>query len=387
MSVTNFIQKLSFASRSNDWRVSFVPFIIGCVYLWLYIFKISFKIESLQLVALSLMTTFGFASLGYIINEFFDQNTDRLAGKINKLSLLTLQEKTVLISVSLLLTFSPWIWLPSDGISWLFIVLQVSFFLLYSLPFPRFKSIPVLSGFIDASYAYVIPLLLSFHTYRLYAGASLSSFIFLFSLSVFFIGYRNILIHQVNDIFKDRLSGIITLPQLAGPIRTNQLIVLLLICEIFSTLFFSALIVLSNPFFLVWIFFYSMFIITRYMLFNYKIRSKYVAIQPVRHLTDLAYQIGFPAINLLLIICFDWRWIVLLPFHFLLFIPRFFTDKIVEFLVYIQSALASKLVYPIRLFFSRTINYIIYYAFRAFGINLIKEKKSAYSFLKSLFKK
>ena len=381
------IQKLSLVTRSNDWRVSFVPFIIGCVYLWFYIFKIPFQRSSLIIFLFSLITTFGFASLGYFINEFFDKYTDKIAGKVNKLSLLTSQQQVFLFLASLLVTFLPWIWLPFDAISVLLICMEVSLFLMYSLPYPRLKNVPYLSGFIDASYAYLLPLLLSFYTYTLYANAFFTPFIFFFSLSVFFIGYRNILIHHINDIFKDQLSGTFTLPQMIGPRKTNQLIILLLICEVILVLISSALVALENPLFVVWIIFYILFILIRLKQYNFKIRKEYVAIESVRHLTDLAYQIGFPLVNLVLIIYMDWLWIVLLPFHFVLLIPTFFKDKIFEGLVFLLSNFMAHFLYPCRLAFSRIVNYLIHYFFLLFGVNLIKENKSAFSYFKSRLKK
>ncbi len=387
MSIRASIQKLLLVTRSKDWRVSFVPFIIGCVYLWLYIFKIPFQSSSLKLFLFSLITTFGFASFGYFINEYFDKTTDIAAGKINKLSLLTQPQQILLFTASFLVTFLPWIWLPSDKISWLLIYLEISLFFLYSLPFPRFKTVPYLSGFIDASYAYFIPLILSFYTYTMYANTSFTPFLSFFSLSVFFIGYRNILIHHVNDIFKDQLSGTVTLPQKIGPKKTNQLIILLLICEVIFTIISSALVAFENSLFFVWIIFYILFIFIRLKQYNFKIRIEYVAVEPVRHLTDLAYQISFPLINLLLLIYMDWRWILLLPFHFVLLIPAFFKDKIFESLVFLWSNFTSHFLYPCRLTFSRIINYPIYYFFLFFGVNLIKENKSAFSYLKSRLRK
>ena len=113
----NFLHRLSTITRARDWRLSFVPFIMGCVYLWLWGFGLPFTIEIIWLTFLSLVTTVGFASLGYFINEFFDKESDARAGKINKLAHLSPGIQIFIFSLVLALTLLPWIWLPSTKIT------------------------------------------------------------------------------------------------------------------------------------------------------------------------------------------------------------------------------------------------------------------------------
>ena len=97
------------ATRAKDWRFSFIPQIFGNIYLWLLLFKIDFGIKGLILLLLSLITSFGFAALGYLINEYFDQEDDAKAGKINKLKFipkLYLIKLIIIILLILLLIFN-----------------------------------------------------------------------------------------------------------------------------------------------------------------------------------------------------------------------------------------------------------------------------------------
>src|SRR5438045_2442079 len=121
MRIGQILSQFTVVSRAKDWRLSFVPFIMACVYLWLWWFQISVSIQSIMLVLLSCCTTIGFASLGYFINEFFDKHSDKRAGKVNRLAALSTQKQALILSVILLITFLPWLWLPADSMSWLLI--------------------------------------------------------------------------------------------------------------------------------------------------------------------------------------------------------------------------------------------------------------------------
>lgn len=385
MSFTGSIQKLSLVTRSTDWRLSFVPFIIGCVYLWIYIFNVPLESGSLKLFFFSLMTTFGFASLGYFINEFFDKKTDKAAGKINKLSLLKPGQQFFLFVSCLLITFVPWLWLPADSITWLLISAELILFLLYSLPFPRLKSVPYLSGFVDSFYAYVVPLTLSFYTYRLYSGAELHGFIFLFAAAVFFIGYRNITVHHINDIFKDKLSGNVTLPQKAGVFKTNLVVILSLLYEVFFIILFSLYLSFESPLFTLWILFYVVFIFVRTV--KLKININYIVIEPVRQITDPAYQIIFPLFTIFLLIVSDWKWLILLPAHILILTPLYIFKPLINLFKWLYLNTVIIFSVYVRAFLSATVNYPIYFLFLLFRIDLKKENKSAIEYLKHKIRK
>ena len=86
-------RSLLIATRAKDWRFSFLPQIFGNLYLWLILFDIPFSISSVLLLILSLITSFGFAALGYFINEFFDKKDDENYNKVNKLLRLAIHNK------------------------------------------------------------------------------------------------------------------------------------------------------------------------------------------------------------------------------------------------------------------------------------------------------
>ncbi len=378
--------KILQATRAKDWRLSFVPFIIGCVYFWLWWFQISLSVSSLLLFVFSFVTTFGFAALGYFINEFFDKATDAKAGKVNKLAFLPAKYQLMIFLGCVAATFLPWLWLPSNRTTVILFGVEIGLFLIYSLPFPRLKQVPLISGFIDSGYAYVVPLLLSVHTYSLFANSNHKPMIIFLSAAVFFIGFRNITIHHVNDIFKDIRSRSVTLPQIIGANATNYLVTILLLEEIFLVIAWTMVIALQQPLFWLWLLIFSVALVFRYRFVAKDFRLQFISIEPVRHLTDPIYQYVFPAFTLLLAISFDYKWLVLVPFHIALLITEPMRKKAVEvarsksvtYKYVIIGAVRATVIVPAGV----VVNYTIYFGFLLVGVNLRKENTDAISFIK-----
>jgi 1,4-dihydroxy-2-naphthoate octaprenyltransferase len=373
-------------TRAKDWRLSFVPFIIGCVYLWLWWFEIKLSVAAFSLFVLSFITTIGFASLGYFINEFFDKVTDAKAGKINMLGALPAFYQLILLLVCAVLAFLPWLWLPKDRVTFILIATELSLFLVYSLPFPRLKGIPLLSGFIDSGYAYVVPLALSFYTYSLFTNSTVPCMFYVLIGAVFFIGVRNITIHHVNDVFKDIRSSTQTLPQVLGVKRTNALVVTLLAFEVAFILVWGVLIAYNRPLFTIWIVLFLTFLFMRLKFLSSSLKLEYFSIEPVRHLTDPAYQYVFPAVCLALAITVDFRWMIFVPVHFALLLTR--PMQVIAWETVYWKSIQLKyaairtftkiIIVPSSLF----VNYTIFMSFLVVGINLRKEKKTALMVLK-----
>lgn len=385
MKTNGIVQKLLILTRAKDWRLSFVPFIMGTVYMWLWWFNIRFSLSSLTLFVLSFVTTVGFAALGYFINDFFDKESDAKAGKINMLASLPSIYQAALLAVCLLLTFLPWLWLPKDKISGYLIAAEISLFLLYSLPFPRLKSLPYISGIVDSGYAYVIPLALSLHTYTLYANARTPLWGYIMLATVAFTGFRNITIHHINDVFKDRASGTTTLPQKLGVKNTNRVLYNLLIIEILMMIIWGVIVCYYKPVFILWIGFFLMFLIVRCRQIARNFQFKYFSILPVRHLTDPAYQYFFPGFALILAVTNDYRWLVLSPFHFLIMLTKPMQVIAWETLywksIQLKYACIRVFTWAVIIPSSLVVNYFIFFVFLMAGVNLRKEKMSAYKYL------
>jgi 4-hydroxybenzoate polyprenyltransferase len=381
MKVKTALALISSATRSADWRLSFVPFIMACVYLWSSLFHISFSLVNLGVFILSVSTTFGFAALGYFINEFFDKADDLKAGKLNKLSLVAGKFQVALFLVILAVCFLPWLYLPKDEVSLYLILAEIGCFLVYSSPCLRLKKSTYFAGILDALYAYLIPGLLSFQTYALLSGVTLKVYPILFFVAIFFIGYRNIFLHQIKDVLGDQKSGMTSLPHRLGVERSYTLLKAIYFLEIALLLAFSAELIYIHKIYAPWLAIALGYLIyVREDLRKLFVSEPYFALLPVRHVLDLLYQLFFPLLQLLILVWIDWRWLLIVPFHLLLFVNR---DFIVDFYGRITDYLWHRSLRPS---LSAVLNYPIFLLFKLFGIDLVKEQQSAFSYLKNKFR-
>jgi 4-hydroxybenzoate polyprenyltransferase len=386
--MASLLQRISESSRSRDWRLSLLPFIMGCVYLWIWHFKLPLSGGTLLLITLSLVTATGFAALGYLINEFFDQKHDALAGKANRLTPLSVPMQGGVLLAAILAAFSPWFWLPADGLSWCLIGTQLGLFLLYSLPFPRLKAVPVVSNLVDMGYAYVVPMALSFHTYALYSDGNTRLWFYALLATVALVGFRNILVHQVNDVFNDRRAGMRTLPQVLGPKGTAIALIVLLGAEVSAFLLFGFLLASAEPWMSAIPVFFSIFCAGRVVHLRDKIALRFIPLEEVRHLTDPFYQLVFPTILLFALAVSQPWWMLLLLLHGTALMPWYlFKDafRAMRAVVPQMRRLMWLLVAHVRHWASCMVNYPIYWGFRLFGIDLIREQRSALDFLRSKF--
>ena len=390
MSLSLKYQQLKSITRAGDWRFSFIPHIFGNLYLWILIFDISFNKDSVLLLVMSLLTSFGFAALGYFINEYFDQEEDSKAGKINKLYYLNGKQKLLVLIPTLLLTFLPWAIIPFDNFSIALIVLQVSLFIIYSIPQIRIKRTPIASGIVDAAYAYIVPMLLSFHSFYLFSHAENYFFVFiiLYSVLLFFVGFRNITIHQINDIFKDKKVGIKSLPMILGVRNSDILLKSTLVIE--AVLFFIIAILLSIRFSSIFLTLFIAFSFISYVGYKeFKSLHKGIIVnRPFRHLTDSIYQIWFPIIALFILIFQETYWLIILPIHLLLLVDlaliKFYFRKTMSSLVILYYQILNIIWHKgLKAFISFVINNLIYLLFKIFGIDLKKKNISAIDFLKT----
>jgi len=357
---------------------------MGCVYLWLWHFNIPFESRSLFLLVLSLITAIGFAALGYFINEYFDQQHDALAGKVNRLSSLSPSLKLGLLLAASVLAFGPWYLLPTDSFSWFLIVLQMLLLFSYSLPFPRFKSIPIVSNIVDMAYAYLVPLILSFYTYSLFSAGHVSSWGLPFIIAVILIGLRNILIHQVDDLFKDAKAGMISLPRLVGPNATGSILLLFLLFETATFTLFATMLAFKDLCLLPVLITYVAFCGFKLWRGGGKGTLAPLPLHSIRHLADPYYQWCFPILVLFATVLQEWRWVLVLPFHLMALTPiHLYRPVIIILRAFWQWILRQRPI--VRAALSAIINYPIYWSFRCFGVNLKKENASALGYLRSKF--
>lgn len=355
--------------RVKDWLYSFIPMIFGNLYLWIYIFNLQFNSTTIVLLLLSLIVSVGFAAMGYFINEFFDRAEDEKAGKINVLAEKKAPYQFMLLSICSALAFLPWFVLPLDRISIFLITIQVISFLIYSVKPLRLKKVFAISNLIDAAYAYAIPLALSAYTFYLFSNQiKFPTYLITYLLLFTIVGFRNILIHQIDDVFYDNAIKINTMPKKLGVKKTNNLLKLLITLEfILLNLFVFLLANHVNIYFILLII--PVFSITLSLFTKKKkMLSKFIVFFETREGYNTLYQIWLPFIFIGFLLTNSIWWAVIIPFHLALFSNK---------------KVLSKIYHTARNLLSVLINFSIYYLFRIFGVNLVEEEKDAFTYLKS----
>jgi 4-hydroxybenzoate polyprenyltransferase len=376
MRQANWSHRFFSALRVKDWRFSFIPVIFGLLYLFIFLGQVSSdpQLSVISLLLGSLFTSIGFASFGYLLNEWSDIKDDFKAGKHNKLVYLSLVQRISLLFFTLALLGFPWLFLPKNAASLFLILTEICLFVGYSLPPFRFKNWLLIPNVIDALYAYVVPIYLAYHTFSLHYGELLvfKHRLLLFIL-LFVLGFRNILIHQINDLHFDRRAAKRTLPDVLGLHKSNRLLLSLIVLEAVLLLYFFAEVLnFSNWPFLLLLVICWLWLCRRNQLFKKPIVNQKIVYHPIRHLFDPLYQLLFPLLLIVLLLKTSLFWLPLLVLHLLLFVPLSFVKHI-----------AGKC----RLYLSIIINYSIWIFFLFIGIDLKKRNQSALGFLGSIVKK
>lgn len=365
-----FIKDLYQYSRAKYWFKSFIPMILGLCYIWILFLDISLDWNLFFILSMFFISILGIASLGYLINDYFDINYDKIGGKKNNLADLKQSEILLLFIITIAIAFIPWVWIPLNNTIIILLIVEVLLFILYSSPVLRLKEVWYLSGIVDALYAYVIiPILITSSLFSLISEDRISVLVLLFaSLSFFIIGLRNILLHQLNDVAADKAVGVLTLPLRLGEVISERIIYTLLVIEMsFYILTLLLFCLFSNSLSILFLLAYICYALNKVRNKDSRRRSIFSESFP-----NLFYQKIIPIITLLILIFSNYYWIFIFIIHIVLFID-FKSD-----LTFLRK----------RLQFSKVksfINYLIYYLFLLFCINLKKENKSAFEYFKSKF--
>lgn len=144
----------------------------------------------------------GFAA--YLLNDFFDRKQDARSGKLNMAELF----HPVLILILALVFFAIGFSMVYHISIPAFYILNLQFVLLmlYSLPGVRLKERGFAGVVSDALYAHLVPILVLLALLCEETMPDQKACLLLLMFG-FFLGLRDILLHQVDDIEKDRVSG------------------------------------------------------------------------------------------------------------------------------------------------------------------------------------
>jgi hypothetical protein len=152
----------------------------------------------------SLVTLTAIGSLGNMLNDLGDLESDAWAGKKNRMSAISSRQRIFWIVLAVIAAIVPWIWLPADGLSYLLLAAALLLLIAYPLKPFRIKRFMHVAIVADALYTYGIPATLAMQTYVLGFNLPLQK-IHLLALFMWamLIGLRHILYHHVSDQIYD----------------------------------------------------------------------------------------------------------------------------------------------------------------------------------------
>ncbi len=182
-------------------------------------------------IFLFVVSVVGIAGFGYLLNDAFDVEGDRVKGRENALTSLGRNKTYALFGLLAILAYTPLLGLPGKAILvWLYLT-EFLLFALYSMPQVRLKEKGVFGVVADSLYGHVIPSLSAWValvsireiTGPVYAIGGL--FLLAWQLP---LGMRHILGHQLGDYSKDRSAGEETFVIAHGTKTSRRLIGLVL---------------------------------------------------------------------------------------------------------------------------------------------------------------
>ena len=212
------------ATRASQWWIYKIGPVLAFAFVAICLHRTP-PARATLLVCSLLISLAGIAAFGHIINDIFDVESDRQAGKENRLSQWSRLKQ---VSVALLLFgagFLPWSIVEIGVTPLLLLVGLVVCLVVYSAPPLRLKERGVYGILTDATYGHLIPTLFALTLFdgpvnsqrganTLMVGAALWGFCF---------GVRGIMIHQIRDYDADLLANIRTFVAVRGPERARRL--------------------------------------------------------------------------------------------------------------------------------------------------------------------
>lgn len=198
--------------RAGNWWHSKLPPLLSVV----YAAALVFALPTTQVAGLwwaALISILGIASYGHVVNDAFDIEVDRKAGKANAMAGFTVWQRWAVALLLLAASFAPAALLPFGAAATALVAVNCLLPTLYSVPPVRIKERGVWALLFDAGGAHVVPTLwISLVSLRLAGGDHRWGWAFtvVMTLWALTVGIKGILRHQIFDLASDEQAGIAT---------------------------------------------------------------------------------------------------------------------------------------------------------------------------------
>jgi len=313
-----FNKYLRFSCWWHYKTATLLAFIYGIIYLA----NITF-IDILPHVLVFLISVFGIASTGHFINDWTDIKIDTISGKENHVRKMNFKTKITVLLALIAVSFLPWLYLKYDKFILFLLISQFLLYVLYSVPPFRLKNKHIWGIIADSVYGHIIPIVVTVLLFSKYGNLNINIGLPVYIAALFLFttkGFRNIILHQIDDRKKDRMANMKTFPLTFGSVFSINLINrLILTIELVSLFFITAF---MSRYFNNFIWGLVLFFIFTYLKFNL---WKYFILPPRQlkfkflfFLNDF-YEDWLPLIMLVYLITLSWTNILFLFLHLLLF--------------------------------------------------------------------
>ncbi|MEW5736133.1 MAG: UbiA family prenyltransferase [Thermodesulfobacteriota bacterium] len=192
----------------------------------------------------------GTAGAAYVINDICDERADRAAGKIRAAAALSGPGRAALLLLLAALSLFPWAFLHPGRATAILVLLEYTLLVAYSARPFRLKVRTWAGPAADAAAGHLLPAIIAFLAFGWEAGTESMAPAVLPVLCLWQAakGFRNILVHQLEDRKADRKAGAATLVIRRGPLFAVNLINrVLLPAELFFLALFCVLLEPVSP--------------------------------------------------------------------------------------------------------------------------------------------
>lgn len=210
---TSRLGRAQVVTRTEDWWHHKVPVVLAFGYV-VFLGPSGVPVIDAADAALALLafitSIIGVAGLGHMVNDLFDAEQDRRVGRMRAAANLGPRRRAALLGGLAVIAVVPWLLLPSSPAVWILLGLELALLVGYSVPPVRAKERGALALVFDASYAYVVPIALTFAAFGQQDVGSVDDLTPLVVTSMawaFVTGLRGIAFHQIDDLDDDRVAG------------------------------------------------------------------------------------------------------------------------------------------------------------------------------------
>jgi 4-hydroxybenzoate polyprenyltransferase len=203
----------SFAfARPENWFASKIPPLLAIAYLEILRLAIA-PHDAVRLLACALFSVCCVAIYGHVVNDLFDLDADRHAGKANRLARIRPVHRALVTGASLIAGFLPALVTHYSTAAITVLALNYLWPTIYSLPITRLKERGLLGVACDALGSHITPtvfVLTLASSVPATTSPRLSGFDLVATAWAGVLGFKGILHHQTADRDNDIRSGVVT---------------------------------------------------------------------------------------------------------------------------------------------------------------------------------